>query len=70
MKLLRETIRNLMMENASILDTLPIEELRYRDLIIVVDMPIPGAEFEVYLCKQYHYDKEFGEVTDNIGWIP
>ena len=69
MKLLRETIRNIMMENASILDTLPVDELQFRDLIIVADMQTPQSEIDVYLCKMKDYDEEFGEVTDYFGMI-
>ena len=69
MKLLREAIRNLMMENASILDTLPVEELQYDNLIIVADMLSPQAEIDIYLCKRSDYDEEFQEVTDWRGKI-
>ena len=69
MKLLRETIRNLMMENASILGTLPVEELQYDNLIIVADMSSPQAEIDIYLCKRSDYDEEFQEVTDWRGKI-
>ena len=69
MKQLRETIRNLMMENASILKTLPVEELQYSNLIIVADMQSPQAEIDVYLCKRADYDEEYGDVTDWVGKI-
>ena len=58
-----------MMENASILDTLPVEELQYDNLIIVADMASPQAEIDIYLCKKSDYDEEFQEVTDWRGKI-
>ena len=58
-----------MMENASILETLPVEELQYSNLIIVADMQSPQAEIDVYLCKRADYDEEYGEVTDYVGRI-
>jgi len=69
MKLLLETIRNLIMENASILGTLPVSELRYDNLVIIADMMQPQAEIDIYLCKRSDYDEEFQEVTDWRGKI-
>lgn len=69
MKLLRETIRNLIMENASILGSLPVSELRYDNLIIMADMSSPQAEIDIYLCKSSDYDEEYEEVTDWRGKI-
>ena len=69
MKLLRETIRNLMMENASILGTLQVSELRYNNLIIVADMQSPQSEIDVYLCSRTDYDEEYGDVADWVGKI-
>lgn len=69
MKLLRETIRKIMMENASILGTLPVSALQSNNLIIVADMQSPQAEIDVYLCNVFDYDEEFGEVTNNVGKI-
>lgn len=69
MRLLRETIRNLMMENASILGTLPVEELQYNNLIIVADMQSPQSEVDVYLCSRADYDEEYGDVADWVGKI-
>ena len=58
-----------MMENASILDSLPVEDLKYDRLIIVADMMSPQAEIDVYLCNVFDYDEEYGEVTDWVGKI-
>ena len=58
-----------MMESASILDTLPVEELQYDNLIIVADMSSPQAEMDVYLCKSTDYDEEYGDVMDWVGKI-
>ena len=58
-----------MMENASILDSLPVSELQYNNLIIVADMQSPQAEIDVYLCKSADLDEEYGEVTDWVGKI-
>ena len=67
MKLLRRTIRNLMMENASILGTLPVSELQYNNLIIVADMQTSESEINVYLCNEYDYDEEYSDVTNSVG---
>lgn len=68
MKLLRETIRNLMMENASLVSAPVIDEIRERRLIFVVDAMSP-YEFDIYLCKSIHYDMEYGDVNDYVGKI-
>jgi len=66
-KIVRQTIRNLIMENASILDTLPVSNLQRNKFIIVADMQAPQSEIGVYLCNVEDYDEEFGEVTDYFG---
>ena len=57
------------MENASVLGSLPVYELRYDNLIIVADMSSPQSGIDIYLCKRSDYDEEYGEVTDYIGQI-
>ena len=66
MKLLRKTIRNLVMENASIADSSVIKTMKKHDLIIVVDM-VPSAEGTVYLCFREHYDVEYHDIERWIG---
>jgi len=68
MKTLRETIRNLMMENASLVSTSVVDEIRERQLIFVVDA-IPPYNFDIYLCSESDYDQEYGDINDFVGKI-
>jgi len=69
MKLLRETIRNLMMENASIIDTSVIEIMQSNDLIFVVDA-MPGyATADIFLVQRSEYDEEYKDIASNMGHL-
>ncbi len=68
MKLLRETIRNLMMENASLVTTSVVDEIRERQLIFVVDAMVP-YDSSVYLCNESDYDQEYGDINNFVGRI-
>ena len=68
MKTLRETVRNLIMENASIAGTRVIQLMQQEDLIIVVDM-MPPYEGVIYLCSRDDFDEEYSEVLSHLGRI-
>ena len=67
-KLLRETIKNLMMENASIADTAIVTLMKQKDLIIVSDLSYypSGA---ISLCRRDEYDAEYGDIQHSMGSI-
>ena len=68
MKLLRETIRNLMMENASIAGTRVIQLMKKQDLIIVVNM-MPPHNGDIYLCSREYFDEDESAVYSHLGRI-
>ena len=63
MKLLRETVRKIIMENASIIDLPVISAMHEKDLIIVTD----SYSFDVFLLSRKSYDEEYKEIID--GYI-
>jgi GNAT superfamily N-acetyltransferase len=68
MKLLRETIQNLMMENASIAGTRVIQLMQQEDLIIVIAM-MPPHNGDIYLCNREDFDEDDGSVYSHLGRI-
>ena len=68
MKLLRKTLRNLMMENASIAGTRVIQLMQQEDLITVVNM-MPPYNGDVYLCSREYFDEDESAVYSHLGRI-
>ena len=68
MKLLRQYMKNLMMENASIADTAIVTLMKQKDLIIVSDLSYypMGA---IHLCRRDEYDAEYGDIQNSMGSI-
>ena len=71
MKLLRETIRKLILaESAIILEDSIISHMASEDLIFVIEMS-PPYEGYIYLVRRSDYDEEYGDLNHNraLGFI-
>ena len=68
MKSLRETVRNLIMENASIAETRVIQLMQQEDFVIVINM-MPPHNGDIYLCSREDFDEDDGSVYSHLGRI-
>ena len=67
MRLLRETVRRMIIESISLIDSAVVGSMKSKDLIFVTYMGQYGGD--IYLCERKYFDADYKDVTDYEGRI-